>query len=210
MPWARRRMLSAPGLPWMRADRAAVRLLLLDVLADPRSPSGSCRCRDRSCAAPASSAVRSASIVITGIVGLAASMVCAISGRSTARSRSPRCRPCRACPGRSAPRRPRRRSRPGRCRSTRTRSSAFSAFHFSQPWLIASKNGLSRPLTTMTSCFLSCAMAGAGAERQRRRGGKQQSVSSLHSSLETGGMTCRRTIARRRSSACSSILAGAS
>jgi hypothetical protein len=35
---------------------------------------------------------------------------------------------------------------------------AFSPFHFWQPWLIASKNGLSSPFTTITSSFF-CAIA---------------------------------------------------
>ena len=38
-------------------------------------------------------------------------------------------------------------------------------FHFWQPWLIASKNGLSRPFTTITSCFLSWASAGPASAR---------------------------------------------
>ena len=146
------------GIALDGADLAALRLGLLDVLADLVRPSGSCRCRDRSCAAPrppprgrrrASSPGPSGWRVLMRLGDQLA--------RSTARSRSRQCRPCPACPARSAPRRPRRRSRPGRCRSTRTPSLAFSLFHFSQPWWIASKNGLSRPLTTMTSCFLASA-----------------------------------------------------
>ena len=199
-------MLSAPGLPSISADRAAVRLGLLDVLADLEA-------HQVVVGAEIGLAQRGIFLGEVGVErhdrdrrvgGLDASGRSA--GRSTARWPSRRCRPCRACPGRSAPRRPRRRSMPGRCRSTRTRELAFSLFHFSQPWWMASKNGLSRPFTTMTSCFL--ARAGPAPKRQRRSGQAIVPVSSFVPPIETGGYVCPPHRSTRRPDCAGSFTSG--
>ena len=197
------------GVALDRADRAAVRLLLLDVLADALSPSGSCRCRDRSCGAPASSSARSASIVITGIVGFGG--------------------PDRLGDQLGVRRRDRDRGGVGLAEHVlhdlrlaglvRGRGRAgvealvlgvrrSREFHFSQPWWIASKKGLSSPFTTITSC-LSAASAGpaqrataapAASKRDFRtcssqcRGGSLHGPSSRHAKPRTSGSVnaCRR------------------